>query len=172
MRINEDYLDTANIIDEKHGVMNTDDTAFNKLVERVNKAASLYPKCGKPVSNDDKITSYSDLKILNHSTFRKVVYTDTGLDWLPVLNVYFAEFQKGINFAGRSYENDTIFITIFPKHKNYTSTIAHEIRHCHTYIITDKIDHSYKKIKSGMSWRNKEVSIDSLETIMYGASCS
>ena len=173
-RINEDYLDTASIIDEKHGVMNTDDTAFNQLVERINKAASLFPNCGKPVSSDDEITSHDDWKILNRSTIRKIVYTDTGLDWLPVLNVYFAEYQKGINFMGKSDENDKILIITYPEYKNinYTSTIAHEIRHCHTYIKTDNVNNSYKICKSGMSWKNKEIYIDRLEEKVYAASCS
>ena len=174
MRINEDYLDTSNIIDEKHGLMNTDDTAFNQLVERINKAASLFPNCGKPVSSDDEITSHDDWKILNRSTIRKIVYTDTGLDWLPVLNVYFAEYQKGINFMGKSDENDKILIITYPEYKNinYTSTIAHEIRHCHTYIKTDNVNNSYKICKSGMSWKNKEIYIDRLEEKVYAASCS
>ena len=173
-RINEDYLDRSNVINETHGVLNTDDSAFNKLVERVNEDASLYPDGGNPISADDEITSLdNDCKILNPSTIRKVVYTNTGLDWLPVLNVYFAEYQKDIHFGGKSHGNNTIIIIIFPDRDiNYTSAIAHEIRHCHTYLILDKTDHNYNNFKPGMSWRNKDVSIDYVERTMYNISRS
>ena len=166
-RINEVYLETSDIIDEKYGIINTDDSAFNKLVKKISVDTLKYPEFGNLVSDDDKIKSEKWWKYTEHKIFRKNVYTNTGIDWLPELNVYWFgnDIDKFI-FTGYAFGFDSI--CIFYKHGKdsnyYEFLIAHELRHLHTNIIDEKIKH---QTISDTNWKSKKMSIDTLEKKVY-----
>lgn len=172
-RINEDYLYA---VDEAHGVMSTSDSKYDIFVKRIVDDAQKYfwnyKKFGYELTQED-IDNLNPIwdKLEHKEQLRKCVYTDTGLEWLPELIVYFAGEELHVVY-GMSFDYSkppAIFIQAIQYYKpnELYGIVSHELKHVHTRLVDKKNDRSDEAIKTTRNWRSKDVSIDFIETKLY-----
>ena len=167
MKNNECYT----ILDEAMGVLNISGSAFSKLVDRVVEDTLNFPKVGTGIKEEDvkEVKGNHDFDFNIHNV-RRFTYNDTGLDWLPSLEVIWIKMDKPeITFGGYALNNRHAIVIILLdmfKKAHYEDTISHEIRHLHTEYIENK----HTPYKMSAAWRDKSTSITQVETVLYSLS--
>ena len=159
--------DSYTILDEAMGVFNTSGTAFNKLVQRVVEDTLEFPKVGTKINRDDvESIKYRNLEIDFHNV-RRNFYNNTGLDWLPSLEVNWIKMYQPAECAGYALnDRPAIVIIVYDGFKDYEEVISHEIRHLHTNYIQNK----FSPYKMRTEWRDKSVSVTQIESMLYSLS--
>ena len=156
MKNNECYT----ILDETMGVLNISGSAFSKLVDCVVEDTLNFPKVGTGITKEEveEVKGNNDFDFNIHNV-RRNAYNDTGMDWLPELEVIWIKMDKlDISFGGYALNNRhaivIILLDMFEK-THYEDTISHEIRHLHTEYIENKNTPN----KMSAAWRDKSMSI-------------
>ena len=168
-------------LNEVHGILNSENSGFNKLVKRIAKDTLKYPNFGKEKvdSNFINILSNNYKKYVNSSNdnkeknIRKYTYINTGLDWISKLPVYWLTKDE-VKFSGSFFPKiDSLIINVgngqFDDNNyeqnliRYEELIAHELRHAYTFH-KDGLEWSDEE---NNNWKKKETSIQQLEIDIY-----
>ena len=156
MKNNECYT----ILDETMGVLNISGSAFSKLVDCVVEDTLNFPKVGTGITKEEveEVKGNNDFDFNIHNV-RRNAYNDTGMDWLPELEVIWIKMDKlDISFGGYALNNRHAIVIILLdmfEQTHYEDTISHEIRHLHTEYIENK----HTPYKMSAAWRDKSMSI-------------
>ena len=151
------------------GVLNITDSAFSNLVQKIVDDTLKYPSVGIAITKKDEqiIKNSHENVIYEQRNVRKFEYKHTNLTWISKLTVYWIKVENDIQIGGWMILNNNAIVVIinekFDK-KVYSETVAHELRH----IYTEYIEKQFHPTEMIPDWRNKAMTISSIETLIYG----